>query len=41
MQLIRKYEIGWEGVDNLGITTSTTINKPDHPVKLTFKERSI
>lgn len=40
-QLIRKYEIGWSGVDYLDIKTTTTINKPEHPVHLTFKKRSI
>lgn len=40
-QLIRKYEIGWEGVDRLDIKTTTTINKPEHPVLLTFKPRSL
>lgn len=40
-QLIRKYEIGWKGVDNMDITTETTINKPNGPILLTFKERSI
>lgn len=38
-QLIRKYEIQWKGVESLDIKTTTTINKPDHPVKFAFKLR--
>ncbi|XP_055318512.1 cytochrome P450 302a1, mitochondrial [Sitodiplosis mosellana] len=41
LRIIRKYEIGWMGVDHMDVKTTTTINKPDHPVKLTFKKRSI
>ncbi|XP_031640916.1 cytochrome P450 302a1, mitochondrial [Contarinia nasturtii] len=39
LRIIRKYEIGWAGVEYLDVKTTTTINKPEHPVKLTFKKR--
>lgn len=39
-QIIRKFEIGWAGVDYLDVKTTTTINKPEYPVQITFKERN-
>lgn len=39
-QLIRKYEIGWAGSEYMDVKTTTTINKPDQPTRITLKRRT-